>query len=60
MKMFLSDFNSKVGTEDISKPTVGDECVHEISSGNGVRVVDFATSETFNCQEYNIPVSQHS
>jgi hypothetical protein len=34
----LLDFNSKVGREDISKPTIGNESLHEISNDNGVRV----------------------
>jgi hypothetical protein len=30
--------------EDIFKPTIGHESLHEISNDNGVRVVLFATS----------------
>jgi hypothetical protein len=45
MKILLSDFNAKVGTEDIFKPTIGNESSHEISNDNGVRVVNFATSK---------------
>jgi hypothetical protein len=37
MKMLLGDFNAKVGTEDISKPTIGNESLHEISNANGVK-----------------------
>jgi hypothetical protein len=37
----LGDFNSNVGREDILKPTVVSEGLHEISKGNGVRVVNF-------------------
>jgi hypothetical protein len=44
MKMLLEDFNNKVGREDISKPTIGNESLHEISNDNGVGVVNFATS----------------
>jgi hypothetical protein len=44
MKILLRDFNAKVGSEDILKPTIGNEGVHEISINNGVRVVNFATS----------------
>jgi hypothetical protein len=43
MKILLGDFNAKVGREDIFKPTVGNESVHQISNDNGVRVVNFAT-----------------
>jgi hypothetical protein len=45
MKILLGDFNAKVGREDIFKLTIGNESSHEISNGNGVRVVNFATSK---------------
>jgi hypothetical protein len=45
-KILLGDFNTKVGREDIFKPTIGKESSHEISNDNGVRVVNFATSKT--------------
>jgi endonuclease/exonuclease/phosphatase family metal-dependent hydrolase len=43
MKILFSDFNAKVGREDIFKPTIGNESSHDISNDNGVRVVNFAT-----------------
>jgi hypothetical protein len=45
MKIFLGDFNAKVGREDIFKPITGNESLHEDSNDNGVRVVNFATSK---------------
>jgi hypothetical protein len=45
MKILLGDFNAKIGREDIFKPTTGNESSHEISNGNGVRVVNFVTSK---------------
>jgi hypothetical protein len=36
MKILLGDFNAKVGREDIFKPTIGNESLHEISNDNGV------------------------
>jgi hypothetical protein len=45
MKILLGDFNAKVGREDIFEPTIGNENLHEISNYNGVRFVNFATSE---------------
>jgi hypothetical protein len=45
MRILLGDFNAKVGRESIFKPTIGNESLHEISNGNGVRVVNFATSK---------------
>jgi hypothetical protein len=43
IKIFLGDFNAKVGREDIFKLTIGNESLQEISNDNGVRVVNFAT-----------------
>jgi hypothetical protein len=44
MKILLGDFNAKVGRGDILKPTIGNESSQEISNDNGVRSVNFATS----------------
>jgi hypothetical protein len=49
MKTLLGDFNAKVGREDIFKPTIGNESLHETSNDNGVRVVNFATSKKSSC-----------
>jgi endonuclease/exonuclease/phosphatase family metal-dependent hydrolase len=43
MKILLGDFNAKVGKEDIFKPTIGNESLHEINYDNGVGVVNFVT-----------------
>jgi hypothetical protein len=43
MKILLGDFNAKVGREDIFKPIIGNESLHEASNDKGVRVVNFAT-----------------
>jgi hypothetical protein len=59
MKILLGDLNAKVGRENISKPTIGNESLHKISNDNGVRVVNFATFKS-HCQKYNVPTSQHS
>ena len=45
MKMLLGDFNAKVGRENIFKPTIGQESLHQDSNDNGVRLVNFATSQ---------------
>jgi exonuclease III len=45
-KILLGDFSVKVHREDIFKPIIGNESVHEINNNNnGVRVVKFATSK---------------
>jgi len=43
MKMLLRDFNAKVGTENIFKPTIGQESLRQDSNDNGVRLVNLAT-----------------
>jgi len=41
----LGDYNAKLGTEDIFKPTIGNESPHQDSNDNGVTIVNFATSK---------------
>jgi hypothetical protein len=45
MKILLGDLNAKVDREDIFKPTIGNQNLHEICNDNGVRLVNFATSK---------------
>ena len=45
MKILLGDFNAKVGRENISKPTIGNEILHQDSNNNGVRIVNFANQK---------------
>ena len=44
-KFILRDFNAKLGREDIFKPTIGNERLHQDNNDNGVRIVNFATSK---------------
>ena len=43
--MLLGEFNAKVGRENIFKPTIGQESLHQDINDNGVRLVNFATSD---------------
>jgi hypothetical protein len=45
MKILLGEFNAKVGGENIFKPTIGNESLHQDNNNNGVRIVNFATSK---------------
>jgi hypothetical protein len=45
----------KVGREDIFKPTIGIERLHEISNDNGVRLVNFATSKHLRLKSMMFP-----
>jgi len=42
MKILIGDFNAKVGRENIFKPTIGNESLHQDSNDNGVRIINFA------------------
>jgi len=43
MKILVGDFNAKVRRENIFKPTIGNESLHQDSNDNCVRIVKFAT-----------------
>jgi hypothetical protein len=45
MKILLRYFNAKLGRDDICKPTIGNEILHQDGNDNGVRIVDFAVSK---------------
>jgi hypothetical protein len=45
MKILLGNCNTKVGIENISKPTVVNGISHEINNDNAIRVVNFTTSK---------------
>jgi hypothetical protein len=45
MNILEGDFNTNVGREDIFKPAIGNESLHEASNDNEVRVANFATSK---------------
>jgi len=45
MKIMLGDFNAKLEREDIFKPTVWNDSLHQVINGNGVRKVNVATSD---------------
>jgi exonuclease III len=55
MKILLGDFNAEVGREDIFKPTIENESLHEISNDNGVRGVHFSTSKNLTVNSMMFP-----
>jgi hypothetical protein len=55
IKILLGDFNAKVGRENIFKPTIENESLHEISNDSGVRVVNFATSKNLVVKSTMLP-----
>jgi hypothetical protein len=60
MKMLLRDFNAKVDREDIFKPAIGNESLHEISNDNGVRIVNADISKNIKVKSTMCPTLQHS
>jgi hypothetical protein len=58
IKILIGDVSAKVGREDIFKPTIGNESLHEISNDNGVRLVNVAHLKP-QSQKYDVPTSQH-
>jgi len=45
MIILLGDFSAVVARENIFKPTIGNESLHQDGSDNGVRIVKSATSK---------------
>ena len=44
-KILLGDCNAKVGWQNIFKPTIGNDSLHQDSNDNGVIIVNFAKSK---------------
>jgi endonuclease/exonuclease/phosphatase family metal-dependent hydrolase len=57
MKILLGDFNVKVGGENIFKPTIRKESLHEICNDNGFRLVNFPTSKNLGVKSTMLPHS---
>ena len=55
IKMNLGDPNAKVGNENIFKPTIENESLHQDSNGNGFRIVRFATSKNMVVKSKKLP-----
>ena len=55
MKILLGDFNAKVGRENIFKPTIGNESLHQDSNDNGVRIVNFGISKNLVVKSTTFP-----
>ena len=44
-KILLGEFDAKLGTEDIFKPTIRNESLHQDNNENYFRIVNFAASK---------------
>ena len=49
IKILLGDFKAKVGRENIFKPTIENESLHQDSKGNGVRIVKLRYIKKSSC-----------
>jgi hypothetical protein len=56
VKILLGDFNAKLRREDIFKPIICNESLHEASNDNAVRVVNFATSKSLIVKSTTFPL----
>jgi hypothetical protein len=43
--MIVGDFNAKISRENIYRPIIGPDSLHEISDDNGTRLIHFAKSQ---------------
>jgi len=55
MKIILGDFNAKVERDNIIKPTIGNESLHQDNNDNGVRIVTFASSKNLVVKSFISP-----
>jgi endonuclease/exonuclease/phosphatase family metal-dependent hydrolase len=55
MRVLLGDFNAKIGKEEIFKPTIGNENLHKISNGNGVRAVNLVIPKSLTVKSTIFP-----
>lgn len=52
IKVIVGDTNAKVGRERMYRPIIGPDGLHEVSNGNGTRVINFAHSKNFISSTY--------
>ena len=55
MKILLSNYNAKLGWENIFQPTVQNENIHPGSNVNGIRLVNFMTLKNLIAKNIKFP-----
>jgi hypothetical protein len=53
--IILGDFNAKVGKENIYKPTIGNESLHNETNNNGIKMIQFAICKILNVRSITFP-----
>lgn len=48
----IIDLNTKIGKKQIFKPTIGEQCLHEISNDNGSKLISFGMSKNMTITSY--------
>jgi hypothetical protein len=56
MKILSGGSDVKIGREDISKHTIRNKCLYEISNDTGVRAANFTISKKFSCQKCKVSI----
>jgi hypothetical protein len=57
MNILFGEVNASISREDIFKPTIGNESLHEICNENGGVIEANCSIQKSTCQEYNDPTS---
>jgi hypothetical protein len=60
MKIVSADFNAKVERENIFKPTLENESIHQVRNDNDVKIINFATSKNLAVKSMMFPQQKHS
>ena len=55
IKVILGGINAKVGKENIYKPTIDNESLHNETNNNGTKMIQFAVSKGFNVSSTTFP-----
>ena len=55
IKIILGDFKVKVGKENIYKPTIGNESLHNKTNNNATKIIEFTVSKVLNVRSTTFP-----
>jgi hypothetical protein len=55
IKILIGDFNAKIGKEDIYRPTIGPNSLHDVSNDNGTRLINLCITNSFTLSSTYFP-----